>query len=228
MLFLTLYFQMEKVGNSLLLFNMPMERKIERKQAVAIHIASEYGKQLSRNHPEIADDFRSGSTCREIAARYGLLITLTIGIAENAVRAGIKELIEQSEIDEIVKEHLKKNGERRALQNRQNGTGLFAFTPKENRLHGQKSAFSRGLTLWNDPAKRDPVKNLEEGDYCLELAAMPEFQHASPPYKGKPDISKIANKLNATFHNDTKVRTPMAVKLFLSRTRRKSEIVKPV
>ncbi|HJO02149.1 MAG TPA: hypothetical protein QF458_04475, partial [Candidatus Woesearchaeota archaeon] len=100
------------------------------------------------------------------------------------------------------------------------GLGIHGLTPEQKseygiiggRIGGRKTAeLGLGIhslqTPWGE----------EETGYAHLLSLEPEFQHQKGPHKGKGDYKTIAQVLNEDYHNGEDVRSPVAVKINLSK-----------
>ena len=87
------------------------------------------------------------------------------------------------------------------------GLGIHAQTPEQKSEYGRIATLARGQTPWGE----------EETGYAHLLSLEPEFQHQKGPHKGKGDYKTIAQVLNEDYHNGEDVRSPVAVKINLSK-----------
>ena len=91
------------------------------------------------------------------------------------------------------------------------GLGIHGLTPEQKSeygiIGGRIATLARGQTPWGE----------EETGYAHLLSLEPEFQHQKGPHKGKGDYKTIAQVLNEDYHNGEDVRSPVAVKINLSK-----------
>jgi hypothetical protein len=87
------------------------------------------------------------------------------------------------------------------------GKGIHGLTPEQRLEYGRIATLARGQTPWGE----------EETGYAHLLSLEPEFQHQKGPHKGKGDYKTIAQVLNEDYHNGEDVRSPVAVKINLSK-----------
>ncbi len=99
--------------------------------------------------------------------------------------------------------------------------GVHALSKEELSAAGKLRALSIGRIPWYMDENVDTVSGLQEGDYCLALAAKPEYQFDSGSNEGKADSQLIADTLNSVFHGGKEVRNAAGVKNFLYRERKK-------
>lgn len=224
---------------------------LNRARSAAIKSAERLSKKIINEHPEVADDYRSGLSHREIALKHELHneAGITIGVAREAVRLALQTLMPDKERESCRQKIMlvigKKVGRRLFLEkkgfhglspkerlrissksgkiNYRRKTGLFGMSPKEKRLANIKSIHAQGKTPWIVDLV-DPKTGLNEVDYLLDLAKKTGYIIQSGPQKGSFNNIKIAETINTTFHQGRNVRTPRSVNSFLRRLRKEGRI----
>ena len=96
------------------------------------------------------------------------------------------------------------------------GLGIHALTP-EQRLEYSSKGGRKAAELGLGIHSLQTSWSKEETGYAHLLSLEPEFQHQKGPHKGKGDYKTIAQVLNEDYHNGEDVRSPVAVKINLSK-----------
>lgn len=144
-----------------------------------IRRAIEKGRELL-NNPEIADEFREGSTLETIASTH--LPEISPSIGRTAVSYALKGydgnltifnessydgLIPLAEYDALAKQHRLQG----IAQQQENNVGIFAQTTEEQKAAGNALAEKTGVRIWTD----------EELELLLDCATNPtgNYTHGS-------------------------------------------------
>lgn len=129
-------------------------RRLTSEQVGAIRLSAEIGNDIRENHPEIAEEYRSGLTAPKLAAKYGfnLWYGVSLQIASYAVRNAIRGysgrysdpyqgLIEDnSERESLARAHNRQTGMELYEQKR----GIHALTGEQKAEAGRKGGLIRG------------------------------------------------------------------------------------
>jgi hypothetical protein len=92
------------------------------------------------------------------------------------------------------------------------------MTVEQKRQRILKALSTWGKTPWIVHLV-DPESKLNEIDYLIHISRQPENIRTRGTFKGHPDVKKIANKLNAVFHQGQEVRTKQSIQHCLCRLR---------
>ncbi len=199
---------------------------LEIKQWATIELAKRTGRTIAEINPEIADKYREGDSLTKIAREYSIAnnYEVTKNIAINIIFFALRELIPESELERIGKEHLINRGKEAykkgeaifsiSLERKKkigeklykDKKGIFALSHEqlsENWKKGrEKRATAQGVLVFPD----------EEKKYFLELCANPEYQYQKGLHNGRPIYTKIIDELENKFNVRRSINTLMVYK----------------
>ena len=100
--------------------------ELTQKQIIAIRLERKIGKEIARDYPEIADDYRQSSTLKNIVQDYKFSekYELSENTAQIATLRALEILISKEERQILGKEHIRKEG----LKKYEEGRGMFSLS----------------------------------------------------------------------------------------------------
>lgn len=121
-------------------------------------------------------------------------------------------------------ENARNAGRESAKRALERGDGIFALSAEKKTIYGQKggraSHLARGHVPW--AIEGCEASNGEsELDFCIALSTDPEYSITQGGNLGSINAQKIAEKLNAVFHNGSAIRTARHVTVRLSKMKAK-------
>lgn len=187
----------------------------EPNQMAAIKYVIKSGRELQKQCPEIADDYRNGSSLLSIVNKYD--ISSIYGVAPRTAEAIVASAIkgydghllkikednypglinDEEELRNLGIQHNVDSGRRTGENQYRQGAGIHAQTSKERREVGRLGASAQGALPYTD----------EEITYVFELANNPAFQRRT-----RINAMKIAEEVNRKFHNGEEKRNPTSIK----------------
>ena len=169
------------------------------KQIAAIHTAAVLGYRIKQEFPEVAEEYRRGSTLAEITGELCLDIVYQVNFvtAREALRKALTGY--SGEIQKFPKKYSgliesKEEQKKLAYEHR-----LF----RKNSLAG---IIARGNAPWIKRREIEDFCLVSEIEFAYMLSELEEFQKHN-----KPDLKKIAEELNKRYHDKRKIRTSEAV-----------------
>lgn len=218
---------------------------LDGSQFSAIRHSVRLGRILQNSFPEMADDYRSGKSLKEIAESYN--ISDTEGIAESSATEVVRYvlsgyhsnfgfleeedydgLIPQDEYADLAKQHHSKNALKVDKQMRGKNRGIYGIPSAQRTLAGQKGARNQIENKIGIHAQthEDHQKLGRLGAEAIghtswydeeKLSALDMATQPGKEYQrgSRIAIGKIASELNELYHNRNSVRTARAVGRFL-------------
>jgi len=196
--------------------SIPPTAGISESQKAAIKATKRIANRIIEESPEIADEYRSDKNILivDLAARYIPEETETNReIASNAVGKALQILIPREEYIQLLRIH------RQAYHERLRQQGYYQGPEHKERSRKGAQAnldlgrdhsidfvpynLSAGRTLWQE----------EERQIALQLANDPDFRHKTGRVRRYPDYQKIAEVLNARFHQGAEMRSAASVSI---------------
>ena len=220
------------------------KKTVTRRQMSAISRGIERGKEIRDSLAAIADDYRAGMTLSEIVSKYNIMNKFEIDnedVAGKAVKYALsgydgtsislhnehyEGLMTQEEYSKISARHQVDSRIRVGKRLYEEGNGLFsiprekkrqmgirhgknqysqkkgihALDIEQKRENGRKGAAARGYVAWDH----------YETVVAYALSILPEYQRS-----GNANNTKVAEALNAIFHNEEPVRNSRRVSAHL-------------
>mgnify|MGYP001576218157 FL=1 len=194
-----------------------MTTNLTREQIAAMRRSIELGLQLQIDMPEIADDYRNGTSAEEIVNRYGIIKRyssqpgeITMEIAKKSVYYELKGhdggfgVPAYKGLIPDEKERKRISGEHRPITSNDTEVrrefhaaggrktlelkvGIHGRTPEQRRNDHLKIIDAKGEVSWDNQI-----------EIAYTLSQNPEYQFQSGPYKGRVNTRLIAKKLNRT------------------------------
>ncbi len=176
-----------------------------KKQKAAIQKAAVLGLKIKVDFPEIADEYRNGSTLKEITRGLCLDIYYDVNftIAREAVRKALTGY--NGEIQKFPRKYI----------------GLISDKEEQKRLAREHKYFqryslqailARGNTPWIERKETENLCTLSEIEFTYRLSHSHEFQQ-----ENRIDFNKIAEEINEKYHDGKKIRTSEAIYAKLAR-----------
>jgi len=81
-------------------------RMMDRGQVMGLKLSIQRGKELAREHPEIADGYRHGKTLDQLARKYSNDYDISDRVAVVSIYYALKELIPKDELRGISAQHI--------------------------------------------------------------------------------------------------------------------------
>jgi len=201
--------------------------KLPSDQVAAMKVGKRKSDEIAAEFPQIADDYRSGSTLDRIVKSYKFMERYSFGSfgsAYSAVYRALRRLIPEGELDEIGRLHRVKGG--RTVYER--GVGLYAVDKEIRRAASRRGGsiggtrtYERGHGFFSVPEGEEPSERVkavwqkagkcgatarghviwspEETTFVLELCRNPEYQYAAGPYEGCPNYRMIVQQIEEKF-----------------------------
>jgi len=187
------------------------EEIISSRQVAAITLAGRIGKQIQKDHPEIANLYKLGKTQPEIVETlsvnetYGVessqiaisaVCFALIGFGGNTRCEAYSGLINKSELETLCQEHRSVSGERM----REGGIGLFSISEedqRENKRKGGRAAKSQGkgiFALTSEQRGENARRSYEEGNsWWANLTVEERIEHGKKLHKKGIGIHKLTS-----------------------------------
>lgn len=109
-------------------------------QLAAIKAVKSLSEVIASEHPEVADDYRSGLNQVEIASKYGLDIEVGIRIARGAVGKALQTLIpDEEERKKLARSRKIETGRKNGKKTFQEKRGIYSISPEEHSLRSSKA-----------------------------------------------------------------------------------------
>lgn len=219
---------------------------LEDSQFSAIRHSVRLGRTLQNSSPQIAEDYRSGKSLKEIAVEHDIPQTMNISesTAIEAVRyalsgyhsnfgfldeADYDGLIPQNEYFDLAREHHSNNALKVDEQMKAENRGIYGIPASQRTLGGQKGARTQienriGIHAQTFEDHQEIGRlGAEACGFTVwsdeeKLSALDMATQPGKEYQrgSRIAIGKIASELNELYHNGNSVRTARAVGKFLA------------
>jgi len=189
---------------------------MESRKVAAIIASEELADKLLNENLEIADDYRSGMSHKEIAVRYHLMeMGYSLGVCRSAIYLALKTLIpdedERRQLARRIRSRCSRNRPPQFFQKLGHKThvdkkGIFGLSPERKREMVTWNIISKGLVPWEGNAVEIETGK-DELAYLAMLLENPRYKYPGKHCRYATNWQAIVNKLNDIFHGGKPVRT---------------------
>jgi hypothetical protein len=213
-------------------------------QMAAIGVIIPLGRRLQEDMPEVADDYRSGKSRRDVVAYrgiddyFGVNPEIAMGILSLAIRGyggssryeAYPGLIEDAnELEELRISHANvnwgkgkykpteqglRNRTAHGIRQRDMGKGIHKGTREERFQTALQGSISPDSVMWADG----------EPEYAYRQSLRPENRFSSGPSRGRADYSQVAWLCNLEYHDGEEVRNRIQVRSAVNRFKKRNSI----
>lgn len=197
-------------------------RKLNQKQIAAINLAKRLGKKIAQDYPQIAEDYRRGSTIKKIAENYGFAGEYRLITGKNTwncLVSALEILIPEEERQVLGRQHMQMTGKKGYEESK----GIFSLRVEElgearrkgglisGRINGREVyKEKKGIHAQSKEEKRKfgKIGILAQGRkpfsdnekiYFFELCESLEYQYKFGRQKGKPNYRSVSEGLERKF-----------------------------